>query len=111
MATMMVANYNSIIIRYLSDIYDRKKPAAPPGSVPRAGHLGSRQLPLTLRGTGLHPGVVDEELVVELDELLRLLRGFVLCEDRLHRTHRLARSAVDTLVGVYEDTRPVMPSS
>jgi len=61
------------------------------------------KLPLTLRGAGLHPGVVDEELFVELDELLRLLRGFVLGEDRLHRTHRLARSAVDTLVGVYEE--------
>src|SRR5216684_4955716 len=73
-----------------------------PGPVPRAGHLGSLQLPLTLRGAGLHLGVVDEVLFVELDELLRLLRGFVLCEDRLHRTHRFARSAVDTLVGVYE---------
>src|SRR5260370_476591 len=69
---------------------------------PRAKGI-SRQLPLRLRGTGLHPGVVDEELFVELDELLRRLRGFVLCEDRLHRTHRLARSAVDTLVGVYEE--------
>src|ERR1700730_14357849 len=61
------------------------------------------KLPSTLRGAGLHPGVVDEELFVELDELLRRLRGFVLGEDRLHRTHRLARSAVDTLVGVYEE--------
>src|SRR5712692_9463297 len=60
------------------------------------------KLPLTLRGAGLHLGVVDEVLFVELDELLRLLRGFVLCEDRLHRTHRFARSAVDTLVRVYE---------
>src|SRR6266853_5505270 len=75
----------------------------PPGPVPRAGHLGSLQLPLTLRGAGLHPGVVDEELFVELDEPLRLLRGLVLGEDRLHRTYRLARSAVDTLVGVYEE--------
>src|SRR6267378_4327334 len=102
MATILIANYNSIIIRWLLEIDDRKT-ASPPGPVPRAGHLGSRLLPLRLRGTGLHPGVVDEELFVELDELLRLLRGFVLREDRLHRTHRLARSAVDTLVGVYEE--------
>src|SRR5260370_16926458 len=102
MATILVANYNVIIIKVLLDTDDRKT-ASPPGPGPRAGHLGSGQLPLTLRGAGLHPGVVDEELFVELDELLRLLRGFVLGEDRLHRTHRLARSAVDTLVGVYEE--------
>src|ERR1700730_7466300 len=43
--------------------------------------------PLTLRGAGLHPGVVDEELFVELGELLRQLRDFLLGEDRFHRTH------------------------
>ena len=36
--------YNTIIINWLVDI-DGGKAAAPPGPVPRAGHLGSRQLP------------------------------------------------------------------
>src|SRR5712664_3751625 len=80
-------------------------PATPEGYRPWAScSCAARlKLPLTLRGAGLNPGVVDEELFVELDELLRRLRGFVLGEDRLHRTHRLARSAVDALVGVYEE--------
>src|ERR1700738_5564079 len=62
------------------------------------------KLPLTLRGAGLRPGVVDEELFVELDELFRRLRGFVLGEDRLHRTHRLPRLAVDTIAGGYRES-------
>jgi len=91
--------------RACSELRGHADPATPEGYRLWAGcSCGARlKLPLTLRGAGLHPGVVDEELFVELDELLRLLRGFVLGEDRLHRTHRLARSAVDTLVGVYEE--------
>src|SRR2546422_320311 len=54
---------------------------------------------LLLRG-GLDPGVVLEELLVELDEVLPLLGSLILGENRLHRTHGLARAAVDALVGV-----------
>src|SRR5947208_16619316 len=54
---------------------------------------------LLLRG-GLDPGVVLEELLVELDEVLALLGSLILGEDRLHRTHGLARAAVGPLVGV-----------
>src|SRR5207247_33476 len=49
---------------------------------------------------GLDSRVVLEELLVQLDEVLPLLRSFVLGEDRLHRAHRLAGAAVDALVGV-----------
>src|SRR5947209_19794554 len=54
---------------------------------------------LLLRG-GLDPGVVLEELLVELDEVLPLLRSLVLGEDRLHRAHGLARAGGDALVGM-----------
>src|SRR5438552_19023482 len=54
---------------------------------------------LLLRG-GLDPGVVLEELLVELDEVLPLLGSLVLGEDRLHRAHGLARAAVYALVGM-----------
>src|SRR5438445_13871396 len=54
---------------------------------------------LLLRG-GLDHGVVLEELLVELDEVLRLLGRLVLDADRLHRTHALARAAVDGVVGL-----------
>src|SRR3989449_4566342 len=53
---------------------------------------------LLLRG-GLDPGGGLEELLVELDEVLPLLGSLILGEDRLHPTHRLARAAVDALVG------------
>src|SRR5437867_8398581 len=59
---------------------------------------------LLLRG-GLDPGVVLEELLVELDEVLPLLGSLILGENRLHRTHGLARAAVDALVGMDVELR------
>src|SRR2546430_17004014 len=58
-----------------------------------------------LLGGGLDSRVVLEELLVELDEVLPLLRSLVLGEDRLHRTHRLAGAAVGALVGVNVEHR------
>src|SRR3989442_11338485 len=61
------------------------------------------------RRAGLDPGVVDEELLVQRDEVFPLLRRLVLDEDRLHRAHGLAGPAVDTLVGVDEElVRPLV---
>src|SRR5712691_4547893 len=51
-------------------------------------------------GAGLDPRVIQEELLVQLDEVLPLLRGLVLGEDRLHRADGLAGPAVDAFVGV-----------
>src|SRR5712691_10041547 len=51
-------------------------------------------------GAGLDPRVIQEELLVQLDEVLPLLRGLVLGEDRLHRADGLADPAVDAFVGV-----------
>src|SRR5216683_1797659 len=99
MATILVANYNSIIIMWLLDIDDRRT-ASPPGPVPRASPASS---PYVFVVQACTLGLSTKNCLLRLDELLRRLRGFVLCEDRLHRTHRLARSAVDTLVGVYEE--------
>ena len=45
-------------------------------------------------------GVVLEELLVQLGEVLPLLGDFVFREDRLHRTHRLTGAAIDALVGM-----------
>src|SRR5712692_1796838 len=62
-----------------------------------------------LRRAGLDPGVVDEELLVQRDEVFRLFRRLVLGEDRLHRAHGLAGPAVDALVGVDEElVRPLV---
>src|SRR6266851_811382 len=99
MATILVANYNSIIIMWLLDIDDRRT-ASPPGPVPRASPASS---PYVFVVQACTLGLSTKNCLLRLDELLRRLRGFVLCEDRLHRTHRLARSAVDTLVRVYEE--------
>src|SRR5438132_7271438 len=52
-----------------------------------------------LRRAGLDPGVVDEELLVQRDEVFPLIRCLVLNEDRGHRADRLAGPAVDALVG------------
>src|SRR5216683_3248558 len=98
-APTLVANYNSIIIMWLLDIDDRRT-ASPPGPVPRASPASS---PYVFVVQACTLGLSTKNCLLRLDELLRRLRGFVLCEDRLHRTHRLARSAVDTLVGVYEE--------
>src|SRR5437867_9066530 len=56
-----------------------------------------------LRRARLDPGVVDEKLLVQRDEVFRLFRRLVLGEDRLHRAHGLAGPAVDALVGVDEE--------
>src|SRR5215470_18020240 len=69
----------------------------------RGGTTGERS---GLRG-GLNAGIVLEELLVDVDEVLPLIGNLVLREDRLHRTHRLARAAVDALVGV--DVQHVLP--
>src|SRR5207245_9099600 len=62
-----------------------------------------------LRRAGLDPGVVDEELLVQRDEVFPLLRRLVLDEDRVDRADRLAGPAVDTLVGVDgQRVRPVV---
>src|SRR3989442_16004641 len=62
-----------------------------------------------LRRARLDPWFVDEELLVQRDEVFRLFRRLVLGEDRLHRAHRLAGPAVDTLVGVDEElVRPLI---
>src|SRR5712664_1113260 len=62
-----------------------------------------------LRRAGLDFRVVDEELLVQRDEVFRLFRRLVFGEDRLHRAHRLAGPAVDTLVGVDEELiRPLV---
>src|SRR3989338_3112196 len=50
-----------------------------------------------LRGR-LDARIVLEELLVQLGEVLPLVRDLVLGEDRLHRAHGLARAAVDALV-------------
>src|SRR3990167_7868009 len=50
-----------------------------------------------LRGR-LDARVVLEELLVQLGEVLPLVRDLVLGEDRLHRAHGLAGAAVDALV-------------
>src|SRR5437667_252691 len=57
-----------------------------------------------LRG-GLHPGMVLEELLVQLDVVLPLLWRLVFREDRLHRTDGLARATVDALVRMDEEHR------
>src|SRR5262245_62917655 len=44
--------------------------------------------------------MVLEELLIELDVVLPLIRGLVLGEDRLDRADRLAGAAVDALLGV-----------
>src|SRR2546425_7660615 len=62
-----------------------------------------------LRRASLDPGVIDEELLVQRDEVFRRFRRLVLGEDRLHRAHGLAGSAVDALVGVDEElVRPLV---
>src|SRR5947207_1655492 len=68
-------------------------------------HDPARGRPRSGLGGGLDPRVVLEELLVELDEALPLVRGLVLGEDRLHRAHRLTRPAVDALVGMDEELR------
>src|SRR5918996_8320 len=76
--------------------------------LPSAASPRVRQASL-LRRARLDPGVVDEELLVQRDEVFRLFRRLVLDEDRLHRAHRLAGPAVDTLVGVDEElVRPLI---
>src|SRR2546428_4053468 len=67
---------------------------------------GARRRRTALRfRRGLDPWVVLEERLVQLDEALPLVRRLVLGEDRLHRTHRLTRPAVDALVGMDEELR------
>src|SRR5712691_1099925 len=56
-----------------------------------------------LRRASLDPGVIDEELLVQRDEVFRRFRRLVLGEDRLHRAHGLAGPAVDALVGMNEE--------
>src|SRR6266516_4841501 len=51
-------------------------------------------------GGGLDAGMILEELLVHVGELLPLIRDLVLGEDRLHRTHRLAGATVDALIRV-----------
>src|SRR5882672_4036110 len=58
-------------------------------------------------GRGLDAGVVLEELLVDLGEVLTLLQKFVFREDRLHRAHRLTGAAVDAFVGM--DVQHVRP--
>src|SRR5262249_32495862 len=65
---------------------------------------GWRRRPLRLRRR-LDAGIVLEELLVHLDEVLPLVGRLVLGEDRLHRAHRLARTTVDALVGMDEELR------
>src|SRR5262245_10137103 len=71
----------------------------PPARAPRAA--------IKEAGSGLCGGlgvrVVLEELLVELDEVLPLIRRLVLGEDRLDGAHGLASAAVDALVGVDEE--------
>src|SRR2546426_12161438 len=59
---------------------------------------------LLLRG-GLDSRVVLEELLVQLDEVLPLLRSFILGKDRLHRADGLAAAAADARLGVDEGQR------
>src|SRR6267142_2777472 len=49
-------------------------------------------------GGRLDSGIVLEELLVQLDEALPLIRRLVFREDRLDRAHGLTRAAVDALV-------------
>src|SRR5262249_42494144 len=56
-------------------------------------------------GGRLDARMLLEERLVELDKVLPLIRRLVLREDRFHRTHRLARPAVDAFVGVDEELR------
>src|SRR5262249_36378526 len=58
-----------------------------------------QRAPLRLRRR-LDARVVLEELLVDICVLLPLGRELVVDEDRLHRTHRLARPAIDALVRV-----------
>src|SRR5262249_9395763 len=69
-------------------IQSGRSEAPAPGSLHR-GRLGVR--------------VVDEELPVQLDEVLPLLRRLILDENRLHRADRLAGAAVDALIGMDEE--------
>src|SRR5262245_31721650 len=55
-----------------------------------------------LRG-GLDVRMVPEELLVEVREVLPLVRHLVLGEDRLDRAYGLASAAVDALIGVNEE--------
>src|SRR4029434_6668719 len=63
----------------------------------RAWRVVVERVQLRLGGR-LDAGMVLEELLVHFDELLPLIGGLVLCEDRLHRAYRLTGPAVDALV-------------
>src|SRR5437762_11702477 len=70
------------------------------------GPLG---VPMRSRASGLrgrlHSGMVLEELLGELDEVLPLIGRFVFCKDRLHRAHGLAGPTVDALIRMDKEHR------
>src|SRR5262245_11105600 len=68
-----------------------------PMNAQRAWRVAVEDVQLRL-GRGLDSGIVLEELLVQLDEVLPLIGRLVLSEDRLDRAHRLASAAVDALV-------------
>src|SRR5262245_26145156 len=68
-----------------------------PRNAQRAWRVVVRRVQLRLGGR-LDSGMILEELLVHVDELLPLIGGLVFCEDRLHRAHRLTGPAVDALV-------------
>src|SRR5262245_54833399 len=49
---------------------------------------------------GLQSVMVLEELLVQLDEVLPLIRRLVFCENRLHRADGLAGPTVDAFIGM-----------
>src|SRR6185503_20982086 len=73
-----------------------------PKNAQRAWRVAVRRVQLGLGGR-LDARMVLEELLVHVDELLPLVGGLVLREDRFHRAHRLTGSAVDALVRVDEE--------
>src|SRR3989304_4606782 len=77
--------------------FSKTKARRTPGNAQRAWRCAAGGVQLLL-GRRLHSRVVLEELLVQVDEVLPLLGGFVLGEDRFHRAYGLAGPAVDALV-------------
>jgi len=85
-------------------LVDAQPFAHPPGDVTRELTLDGRVLHVVLSGVLVRQLVDDVSAlavgVVDLDEVVPLLRKSILGKDRLNRAFRFARTAIDALLGV-----------